>query len=71
MQKKNSVANVERVERRRHWSDRRTGSDRRSFGRLRLTSFDCRSGLSRRASDVAGELADGEIWWHKDADRDE
>ena len=65
MLKKNSVANVEVVERRRHWRDRRTGSDRRNEGRLNLTNYDCRSGFPRRASDVTGELTDGEIWWNK------
>ena len=71
MSKKSSVANVEAVERRRHWRDRRTGSERRSSGRLHLTSSDCRSGLPRRTSDVGGELADGEIWWHKDTVKSE
>ena len=66
MSKKSRVTNVEAVERRRHWRDRRTGSELRSSGRLHLTSPDCRSGLPRRASDVGGELADGEIWLNKD-----
>jgi hypothetical protein len=68
MSKKSSVANVEKVERRRHWRDRRNGNDRRSNGRLQLTGTDCRSGLPRRASDLSGELAEGEIWWNKDKD---
>lgn len=67
MSKKHSVANVEAVERRKHWRDRRAGGDRRNPERLYLTSFDCRSGLPRRASDVSGELADGDVWWNKDA----
>ncbi len=71
MSKKHSVANVEMVERRKHWRDRRVGDDRRNLERLHLTSFDCRSGLPRRASDVAGELADGDVWWNKDATRHE
>jgi len=65
MSKKNSVANVEAVERRKEWQDRRTGDDRRNPERLRMVSYDCRSGQPRRSSDVAGELADGDIWWHK------
>jgi len=67
MSKKDSIANVEAVERRRHWRDRRTGSDRRNSGRLNLTRYDCRSGLPRRTSDIGGELSDGDIWWNKDA----
>ena len=71
MSKKSSIANVEAVERRRHWRDRRAGGERRSSGRLHLTSFDCRTGLPRRTSDVAGELADGEVWWQKDTAKSE
>jgi len=66
MSKKDSVANVEAIERRKHWRDRRTGDDRRNPERLRVVSYDCRSGQPRRAADVGGELADGDIWWHKD-----
>jgi hypothetical protein len=39
--------------------------DRRNPERLRLVSYDCRSGSSRRAADVTGELTDGDIWWNK------
>ena len=67
MSKKDSVANVEAVERRKEWRDRRSGDDRRNTERLRLVSYDCRSGQPRRASDLSGELADGEIYWHKTA----
>ncbi len=67
MPKKHSVANVGAVERRKHWRDRRDGGDRRNLERLRLVSYDCRSGQPRRSADVGGELADGDIWWHKDA----
>ena len=69
MIKKGSVANVEAIERRRRWRDRRMGNDRRNDGRLNLTNYDCRSGLPRRASDVAGELADGDVWWNEAATR--
>ncbi|MFV2004218.1 MAG: hypothetical protein ACC650_03385 [Gammaproteobacteria bacterium] len=65
MSKKGSTANVEVVERRRHWLDRRTGNDRRNSGRLNLTNYDCRSGLPRREADVGGDLADGDVWWNK------
>ncbi len=53
------------VERRRQWQDRRSGQDRRNPERLRLLSYDCRTGLPRRAADRAGELGDGEVWWRK------
>jgi len=66
MSKKNSDTNVDR---RRHWRDRRNGSDRRNSVRLQFTGFDCRSGIPRRDSDLGGELAEGEIWWNKDATR--
>jgi hypothetical protein len=62
---KKSGSNVEPVERRKHWRDRRDGSDRRNPRRLELTMYDCRSGQPRRSSDIAGELADGDIWWNE------
>jgi len=65
MSKKSSVSNVEAVERRKHWVDRRVESDRRNPERIRRVAYDCRSGLPRRESDVAGELSDGDIWWDK------
>ena len=67
MSKKSSVANVETIERRKHWRDRRLSSDRRNPERLRLVSYDCRSGLPRRTADVTGELTDGDVWWNKSA----
>jgi len=69
MPKKNSVANVEKVERRRRWNDRRSDNDRRCSSRLQQSGTDCRSGLLRRASDRGGEISEGEIWWNKDATR--
>ncbi len=69
MSKKGSIANVEAVERRLKWSDRRTGDDRRNSGRLNLTSYDCRSGGPRRESDIGGELSDGDVWWNKGVTR--
>jgi len=68
MPKKDSVANIESVERRHHWQDRRTGNDRRNSGRLNLSNYDCRSG-PRRTSDVSGELADADVWWNKGVTR--
>ncbi len=65
MSKKDGIANVEAVERRKHWRDRRAGGDRRNPQRLRLVSYDCRSGQPRRQSDVGGELSDGDVWWTK------
>ena len=67
MSKKSSAANVETIERRKHWRDRRLSSDRRNPERLRLVSYDCRSGLPRRTADVTGELTDGDVWWNKSA----
>jgi len=67
MSKKEKIVNVEPVERRKHWRDRRANDDRRKSQRMQLVSYDCRSGLPRRQSDLTGELSDGEIWWHKDA----
>ena len=62
-------SNVETVERRKHWRDRRSGGDRRNPQRLQLTTYDCRNGQPRRASDVCGDLADGDVWWNKDSTR--
>ncbi len=69
MSKKGSTSNVEAVERRKEWNDRRAGDDRRNPQRLRLVSYDCRSGQPRRQSDISGELNDGDIWWNKSAPR--
>ncbi len=69
MSKKSSVANVETIERRKHWRDRRVSDDRRNPERMRMVSYDCRSGSPRRAADVAGELSDGDVWWDKGATR--
>jgi hypothetical protein len=55
-----------KVERRKHWRDRRVTPDRRNADRLQRTHYDCRSGIPRRQSDVAGDLADGEVWWEQD-----
>ncbi len=66
MAKKDSISNVEVTERRKDWNDRRTGNDRRNPQRLRLVSYDCRTGQPRRQSDISGELNDGDIWWNKD-----
>jgi hypothetical protein len=65
MPKKSDSSNVEPVERRKHWRDRRSGSERRNPARLQFTANECRSGQPRRASDLSGELSDGDIWWQK------
>lgn len=70
MSKKESVRNVEPVERRKHWRDRRSGDDRRNPQRLHLSVYDCRSGQPRRAADLGGELTEGEIWWYNAKDTD-
>lgn len=69
MSRKDGSGNVEVIERRKHWRDRRAGSDRRNSQRLRLVSYDCRSGQPRRQSDIAGELNEGEVWWAKGGTR--
>ncbi len=71
MPKKENTANTVTVERRKHWRDRRAGSDRRNPQRLRLVSYDCRSGQPRRQSDVAGALSDGVVWWANGDTREE
>ena len=63
MAKKKSMTNIEAVERRERWRDRRQCDGRRNTERLRLGTYDCRSGGPRRNADVAGELSDGKIWW--------
>lgn len=65
MSKKGSVSNIESVERRKDWSDRRAGNDRRNPQRLRRVSDDCRTGQPRRQSDISGDLNDGDVWWNK------
>ena len=74
MPKKSSASNIEAVERRKHWRDRRLEGDRiegdrRNPARMRLVTYDCRSGLPRRDADVAGELPDGEVWWDRKVTR--
>ena len=65
MIKKSISSNVETVERRMHWRDRRAGSDRRCLARLNLQSLECRSLQPRRVADICGELNDGDVWWNK------
>jgi len=64
--KKESHSNIEPLERRKHWRDRRTSGDRRNPARLSLTDYDCRE-ETRRSSDFSGQLTDGEIWWNNNA----
>ncbi len=64
MSGKDSVSNVEAIERRKGWSDRRTEDDRRNSQRLSLISYDCRTGQPRRQSDIGGKLNDGDVWWN-------
>lgn len=69
MSKKANVTNVESVERRKHWRDRRNGDERRNPVRINVGGEDCRSGQPRREADLAGELADGDVWWNKEGVR--
>ncbi len=55
--------NTTNTERRKHWRDRRTPVERRNSSRLLHSGIDCRSGSPRRAADIAGKLADGDVWW--------
>ena len=63
---KKSVSNVESIERRKHWTDRRTGHDRRNEARLKWQDSDCRSDTPRRAGDLSGEWTEGKVWWKSD-----
>jgi len=69
MSRSDGSGDEEANERRKHWRDRRAGGDRRNPQRLRLVSYDCRSGAPRRQSDVTGEVSDGEVWWAKSGTR--
>ena len=62
MFKKSTSSNVETVERRMLWRDRRTENDRRCLARLNLQTDECRSVLPRRVADISGELNDGAVW---------
>lgn len=66
MSKKTNVTNVESVERRKHWRDRRDSEERRNPLRIHVSGEDCRSGQPRREADLGGELADGDVWWNKE-----
>lgn len=66
MVSKASLCNVEKVDRRKRWADRRTGSDRRNKERLKIQLHDCRSDTPRRVGDFSGELTEGTIWWQPD-----
>lgn len=55
-----------KVERRKHWRDRRAIPDRRNPERIQHTEFDCRNGIPRRQSDIAGVLAEGDVWWEEE-----
>ena len=57
------TSNVEKVERRKHWRDRRKVSERRNQERLSHMESDCRNNVPRRESDVSGTLVEGELWW--------
>ena len=68
------TGNVIHIERRKRWRDRRVSVDRRNAERILRAGYECRSGLSRRESDIKGELSEGEIWWrthrHRDTDQE-
>ena len=56
-----------KVERRKHWRDRRCTPERRNPERLQHMEYECRSGVPRRQSDLADVLTEGEVWWEEDA----
>ena len=66
MVSKASLSNVENVDRRKRWADRRTGSERRNENRLKIQLHDCRSDTPRRVGDYSGELTEGTVWWRAD-----
>ena len=66
MKRSGLQSNVKKIERRKHWYDRRAHADRRNQERLGHTEYDCRSYVPRRQSDVAGGLVEGEVWWSGD-----
>lgn len=70
MSKKDSISNIEVLERRKHWQDRRSNADRRNPARLCLSSYDCRE-ETRRSSDLTGQLTEGEVWWNNNAVKSE
>lgn len=61
-----NTPNVEKIERRKEWIERRKMPDRRNQERLNHMGEDCRSNVPRRESDVAGTLVEGELWWSGD-----
>jgi len=67
--KQNNGSNVEPLNRRKHWLDRRSNDDRRNPARQHLENYDCREDNPRRRSDICGELGDGEIWWNDSTHR--
>jgi hypothetical protein len=66
MQQSKLQSKEKKVERRKQWCDRRSLVDRRNPERLDQAEYDCRSYASRRESDIAGSLAEGEVWWSGD-----
>ena len=61
-----NVSNVKKIERRKHWRDRRKMSERRNPERLHHMESDCRNNVPRRESDIIGTLVEGELWWSGD-----
>lgn len=59
-------SNVKKIERRKHWRDRRVLEDRRNSSRLGQAGYDCRSYVPRRESDISGSVVEGELWWQGD-----
>ncbi len=62
----NTQTNVTRIERRKHWRDRRMKDERRNPVRISHMNDECRDAAPRRDSDIAGTLVEGELWWSGD-----
>jgi len=61
-----TTTNVSKIERRKHWQDRRMNNERRNPVRIGHMNDECRSDVPRRDSDIAGKLVEGERWWSGD-----
>ncbi len=61
-----NAPNGEKIERRKHWMDRRKMPERRNPARLMHMESDCRNNIPRRESDIIGTLVEGELWWSGD-----
>lgn len=66
MPKTDHASDDVKMERRKHWRDRRAEAERRNQARLNRMDGECRNNTPRRESDLAGTLVEGELWWSGD-----